>query len=94
MDRHVRILGVLHIVMGAFFLILGLLIAAVLFGGGALSEASGGDRGIFFLTGVIGTIIFIVFLVMSLPLIIAGYGILHYRGWGRSWGLRPFLHFP
>lgn len=87
MERHVRILGILHIVVGAFFLIIGLLIAAVLFGGGALSQASGGDQGLFFLTGILGTIVTIVFTIMSLPLIVAGYGILHHYSWARILGI-------
>jgi hypothetical protein len=86
MEQHVKILGILHIVFGA----LGVLLAVVmllLFGGIAgLIGANDYSRDAHIsvpLLGGIGAIVFFVLLVLSLPALIAGVGLLQFRSWAR-----------
>jgi hypothetical protein len=87
MEQHVKILGVLHIVFGS----LGILLAVgmlVLFGGiagiiGATDYSSDAHISIPILGGI-GAFIFFVLLVISLPGVIAGIGLLQFRPWART----------
>ncbi|HTT65813.1 MAG TPA: hypothetical protein VMG35_28380 [Bryobacteraceae bacterium] len=86
MESHVKILGTLHIVFGS----LGLLVALgmlLLFGGiagliGATDFSENGHIAIP-IVGSIGAIIFFVLLVLSLPGLIAGIGLLQFCSWAR-----------
>ena len=86
METHVKVLGVLHIVLGALGTLaaLGLLL---LFGGIAglvgLKEHSGDAVIAVPILGAIGFGLFIFLLVISLPGIIAGYGLINFRPWAR-----------
>jgi hypothetical protein len=79
MKKHVTVAGALRIGMG----VLGLLIAAITFvavvGGGLLS----GDRDAFAITSVVGTVIGGFFGLISLPNIIAGWGLIRFKSWAR-----------
>jgi hypothetical protein len=86
MEQHVKILGILHIVFGA----LGILLACgilVLFGGIAAlvgTHAHSGDVNFSVpIMGGIGALIFFVLMVLSLPGVIAGIGLLQFRSWAR-----------
>jgi len=86
MEQHVKILGALHIVFGTLGLLLALGIL-VLFGGiaGLINAFDySGDAHISApILGGIGAIIFVVLLVLSLPGLIAGIGLLQFRPWAR-----------
>jgi len=79
MRKHVTVAGALRIGMG----VLGLLIAAFVFvavvGGGLIS----GDRDAFAITSVVGTVIGGFFGLISLPNIIAGWGLIRFKPWAR-----------
>ena len=88
MDAHVRALGIIRIVLGA----LGVLIALgllLLFGGiaGVVSiVGTQQDPNAWIGVGVlslIGTILFLVIGIISLPSIVGGVGLLKYRSWAR-----------
>ncbi|HLY18940.1 MAG TPA: hypothetical protein VKR61_17035 [Bryobacteraceae bacterium] len=86
METHVKTLAVLHIVFGGF----GLLVAVgmlMLFGGIAgligASDYSGDAHLSIPIVGGIGALIFFVLLMLSLPGIIAGLGLLQFRPWAR-----------
>lgn len=87
MAQHVKVLAVLHIVMSA----IGILIALgllVLFGGiaGFVGLSGGMDhdaRVAAPILGVIGTFLFGLILVLSIPGLIAGFGLLKFRPWAR-----------
>lgn len=86
MQSHVRILGILHIVFGALGILAGL--AAFLFFGGIAGligiTESGGDAMIAIpIMGTIGSAILALALLLSLPGLIAGIGLLSYRPWAR-----------
>jgi hypothetical protein len=86
MATHVKLLGIFHIVFGALGMVvaIGLL---VFFGGlagvlGAASHAddSGIPAGVL---GIIGVIVCIVVMLLSLPGLIAGIGLVKFRPWAR-----------
>ncbi len=85
MATHVKILGVIHIafgVLGAGFALLILLI----FGGAAGLVGASGEEGAHIaapLLGMIGTLLFLVIGILSLPGIVAGIGLLGFRPWAR-----------
>ncbi|MGI8745931.1 MAG: hypothetical protein ACR2NN_25795 [Bryobacteraceae bacterium] len=86
MVTHVKLAGILHIVLGAMGIVAGLVILAV-FGGiagivGFSDHSSDGAVAIPIL-GVIGTFIFLLLLALSLPSVIAGFGLLAFRPWAR-----------
>jgi hypothetical protein len=101
MTKHVRILGILHIVFGGIGLLLGVL--GLLFFGGlaAFIGVSDPNEGGFVaapMLGIIATMIFSFALLLSLPGIIVGVGLLNLRPWARVGGIVlsaiELLHLP
>jgi len=95
MENHVRILGILNIIFGSLGL-LGALFILLIFGGvaGVIGAVGGGvDTGELppgaaaGIVGIIGVALFLFLLVVSLPGIIAGIGLLRFRHWGRILGI-------
>ena len=87
MERHVTILGAFHIAFGALGLVAALAIVIV-FGGVAgligLGAASDPDALIAVpIIGIVGTILMLAALILSLPGIAAGFGLMYYRPWAR-----------
>jgi hypothetical protein len=85
MQTHVKVLAILHIVFGALGVLVGLGIF-VFFGGIAGLVQMDHDPDATFvapLMGVIGGFVLIVLLVLSVPGIIAGVGLLSYQPWAR-----------
>ena len=88
MRDHVRILAYLHIFFGALGL-LAALIVLFIFGGiaGIVGMANPQDADAWHVAipilGIIGTVIFALVLLLSLPGIIAGAGLLKFRPWAR-----------
>lgn len=95
MGKHVRILGWLHIVLGVFDLLIGMMAFGVLTGIGAVS----GDPAAFGIMSGIGGFVGAIMLVMALPNLIVGLGLL--RNWG-GWvivvavilGVVNLMNFP
>ena len=79
MEKHITILGVLYIVCSA----LGILVAMVVFvavaGGGLIS----GDHEVMAITAGIGTVIALFLVILSVPGIIGGIGLLNRKEWAR-----------
>ena len=88
MDTHVRVLAVLHIVLGSLGALIGLGFLVV-FGGLAgfvgLSAAPHNQDALVAvpILGLIGGALCILLLILSLPSIIAGIGLLKFRPWAR-----------
>jgi hypothetical protein len=86
MTDHVKILGILHVVYGMFGILAGIIVM-VIFGGlaGLVSVADRrGDALIAVpILGGIGAFVFILLLVLSLPGIVAGFGLLQLQPWAR-----------
>ena len=89
MDTHVKVLGVLHIAMGALGLI-GALLLVLVFGGVAGIVAADGDPDAavaFSIIGLTGTALVIFVVALSLPGVIIGIGLVQFRSWARIGGL-------
>lgn len=90
MDTHVKVLGILHIVLGGLGVLVALGIFAM-FGGiagivGATADA--GDAAVAIpVIGLIGSVVVVVILILSIPGIIVGIGLLKVRPWSRLFGI-------
>jgi hypothetical protein len=88
MRDHIRILGILHIVFGALGIV-GALIVLLIFGGlagvvGIASDTAPSDRTAgMAVIGGIGILVCLFILVISVPGLIAGIGLLKFRPWSR-----------
>jgi uncharacterized membrane protein len=88
MARHVKILGILHIVFGAMGVFAAVVVLLIFGGISALVSVS--DRSTDLpapILGVIGSVIFIIVLVLSLPGLIIGIGLMQFRPWARIGGI-------
>lgn len=90
MDTHVKVLGVLYIalsalgLLGALFLIVGMGTAAGIVG----AAAESGDAAVAIpIIGIAGTALVAFLLLLSLPGLITGFGLLKYQPWARILGL-------
>jgi len=89
MEAHIKVLGILHVVFGVLFLLVGLG-CLMFFGGlaGVVGMVETRDAAVAVpVLGLIGTFLFLLFVVLSLPGIIAGYGLLNYRPWARVFAI-------
>jgi len=87
MDTHVKVLGILHIALG-FLGALGALAVLVIFGGiagivGISASADPDARLAIPILGAVGGVIAVFILLVSVPGIIAGFGLINYRPWAR-----------
>jgi hypothetical protein len=78
-EKHITILGMLHIARGAIVLLLGMLGFGFFAGIGVLS----GDATAMGILGLIGTLAIVFMSVIAIPSILAGAGLLQRREWGR-----------
>lgn len=88
MAQHVKILGILHIVFGAIG-VFGAVIVLMIFGGISalvgMSDRAGNIPAP--LMGIIGGAVFVLILVLSLPALIIGIGLVQFRPWARIGGI-------
>ncbi len=78
-EKHITILGMLHIARGAIVLLLGMLGFGFFAGIGVLS----GDETALGILGLLGTLAIVFMSVIAFPSILAGAGLLQRREWGR-----------
>lgn len=94
MEQHVKILGILNIVLNAFLLLAALIVFVVLVGAGLIS----GEQEAMFATFGIGTVVACFLMVLAAPGIIGGYFLLQYKNWARILvlvlGVLNILNFP
>jgi hypothetical protein len=85
MQTHVKVLAILHIVFGALGVLVGLGIFAFFGGIAGLVQMDHNPDAAFVvpLMGAIGGFVLIVLLVLSVPGIVAGVGLLSYQPWAR-----------
>jgi hypothetical protein len=79
MEKHVTILGVLYIGLSIPLIIAALIVFIVLAGSGLLS---GDVNGIAFMTGL-ATVIFYFLIILAIPSILGGIGLLKRKKWAR-----------
>jgi hypothetical protein len=85
MQTHVKVLGILRIVFGALGVLIGLAVFFIVGGvAGLVQMDNDPDSAVVapFL-GMIGGIVLIILIVLSVPGIVAGAGLLSYRPWAR-----------
>ena len=85
MQSHVKVLAILHIVFGVLGVLIGLGVF-VLFGGvaGLVQHDNDPDAAeVVPILGAIGGFVLVVLLVMSIPGIVAGVGLLSFQPWAR-----------
>lgn len=89
MATHVKVVGVLHIVLGSLCLLGGLIVLLVFGGLAGMAGASGdADAAVAVpVLGGLGVVIAIVLFILGIPGIIAGIGLVQFRPWGRIFGI-------
>ncbi len=88
MAQHVKILGILHVVFGAMGVFAALVVLMIF--GGISAFVSMSDRSTDLpapILGLIGGFVFILLLVLSLPGLIIGIGLMQFKPWARIGGI-------
>ncbi len=83
MERHIKIIGILNLVFGFMGLLACVVCVLVFAGGFAILGAIEGDSVPIWLAGGIGAVFAVIMAVAALPNLLAGYGLLKRRQWGR-----------
>lgn len=101
MHTHVKVVGVLFLVLSALGVIAALSIGAIfsLAGGITGAAADAGDAAIALpIIGITGGLLTLFLLVLSIPGLIAGYGIVTFKSWARILGIvlaaLQLINFP
>ena len=88
MRDHIRILGILNIIMGALTALIGVVVLIAL--GGVASIIGAGLTGDYEngqvtapILAIVGLCISVFFLILALPSIIGGWGLLNFKPWAR-----------
>ncbi|MGI9175643.1 MAG: hypothetical protein ACR2GR_10040 [Rhodothermales bacterium] len=79
LSKHLDVLGYLYLALGALGALGALIVFVAVVGGGALS----GDQDAIFVTTTVGIVISLLIWALSLPSLLAGYGLLKRRSWAR-----------
>ncbi len=79
METHVKVVGWLNIVLSILAIAAGLCVAVVVIGGGVISQ----DDTAITVTGIVGMVLLGIALVLAIPGLIAGIGLLRYKNWAR-----------
>jgi hypothetical protein len=94
LQLHVTILGWLYIVGNAIFLLIGAFVFMLLAGIGVAS----GDSQAMAILSVVGTVVGALLAVLAIPGLVAGYGLLARKAWGRVLaivvGILGLINFP
>lgn len=86
MAQHVKILGILHIIYAGLVVLVGIVVLVVMGGiAGIISttDSSPDSQVAPPILGLIGIGVFILLLVLSLPGIIGGFGLMQFKAWAR-----------
>ena len=99
MATHIKVLGILHIIFGVLGVIIGLGVFALFGGIAGFAAAQDADAWPAVpILGAIGGLVLIIMLVLSVPGLILGYGLLNFRPWARTLGIvlsgLQLLHVP
>jgi hypothetical protein len=79
MDRHVTIVSVLRIGLSVVMMLLAIFLFVLLFGIGIVTQ----ERTAMAILTLVGSLLGIFFLVLGLPGLVGGIGLLGYRSWAR-----------
>ena len=90
MAQHVKILGILHLVFGGVGVLVACLIFLVFGGIAGLVGMNANDADALVAAPillVIGTVVFLLIAVLSVPQVVCGVGLLRFRPWARILGI-------
>lgn len=83
MEKHANILGILFIALGVMGLIGASVVFIIFVGGGFFTSVLSGENIPAIIAGIIGLMIISIIVLTSMPAIIAGYGVMRLKPWGR-----------
>lgn len=85
---HNKVIGIMHLIWGGFNGLVMLIFAPIFFiiGAAGASDPSA-PSGLAAIFGIFGLIMFSLALVLGLPPILAGYGMLKRKRWAKVWGI-------
>ena len=84
MNTHVKVLGVLFLVLSAFGLMAALVVGIGIGGAaGIVSATADADPAVIPILGLAGSVLVLVLLALSLPGLVAGVGLLKFQSWAR-----------
>ncbi len=94
MEKHITLLGWLYIALSAIGLLIALIVFTAVVGGGLIS----GDREAIAITSIVGSVVSGFLVLLSVPGVFAGIGLLRFRPWARMLalvlGILNLLNFP
>lgn len=79
LDKHITVLGWLHIALNVFTLFIGIIVFFILIGAGAIS----GDSEAMGILAIVGIFVMGLLVIISIPGILAGWGLLKRKSWAR-----------
>lgn len=79
MEKHINIVGILHIIMGALGILTGLLIYTILHLIGDFSDDAQANM----VLSIVATVLAAIMIICSFPGIIGGVGVMKRKQWGR-----------
>lgn len=92
--QHIPVIGMLHLIGGILFALAGIFVFAFLTSIGAVTD----DPTAFRILGITGISVGVFLVVLSIPGIAAGYGLLRRRHWARGLaiavGILQLINFP
>ena len=90
MATHVKVLGAIYVAVGALGIVTAL-IATIVFGGaaGLVGTAAAGEDAAVAVPAIrlVGAVVLIIALVLSVPSVVIGWGLLRFRAWARIAGI-------
>ena len=79
MEKHVTLVAALYIGFGALGILIGIIVFVAVVGGGVLS----GDPQAMAITSTVGSLVGGFFIILSIPEVIGGIGLLKHKSWAR-----------
>ena len=79
MNQHVQIVAIISILLGVLWVFLGIGVFAIVTGAGVAS----GERDAMIVTGAVGSVVGGLLILIGLPQVIGGIGLLKRRNWAR-----------
>jgi hypothetical protein len=83
MEKHVTLVGALHIGYGAFHVLCALFASLFIVGGGLLGGLIAEEKFVIGITFFIATTVAVWVILVSVPSIVGGIGLLRYKSWAR-----------
>ena len=94
MNTHVKVVGWLYIIMSALDLLAAACLSSLIFGGGLISQ----DQTAMAVTGIVSLVCGGLLLLLAIPGLIVGIGLLKFKEWARILGIilsvLNLLNFP